>query len=334
VPLGAFYYSWYPGSWFPTSHWTPTLGAPYDSSDPAVIAYQTGAMTYCGIDLAISSWWGQTDPTNTRFPLLLAASAGGPLQWCLYYEPGPGTAGGGTAGTPWGVVSAQASITADLIYAYQQYAADPAYMQWAGKPLMFVYSRSVTGQADVTTWHNANIAAGLALSITGGLFTLDLQVFGGFQTVANPPALWHQYAPANQVQTTPGYYFTVSPGYWKYDDPIAGPYVAGPINDPYLPRTPGAWAAAVTSMIASGETWQLITSWNEWGEGHSIEDAVQWASPSGYGAYADILADHGALVIDEPVVTVAPASSPLVTIASTWVPCPPVTLPPGAAMTV
>ena len=221
------------------------------------------------------------------------------LQWTLYYEPGPGTAGGGTAGSPWGTASALASITADLIYIYETYTSSPAFKWVAGKPLMFVYGRSVTDQADITTWYEANLAAGTALGVSGGAFTLDLQVIGGFQAVSNPPALWHQYAPANQVQATAGYYYTISPGYWKYDDPVEMAFISGGINDPYLPRAPAAWAAAVKSMVASGAPWQLITSWNEWGEGHSIEDAVQWQSASGYGAYCDILASNG-LVIPAP----------------------------------
>jgi hypothetical protein len=47
-------------------------------------------------------------------------------------------------------------------------------------------------------------------------------------------------------------------------------------------------------MMASGARFQLITSFNEWGEGTSVESASQWASSSGYGAYLDALHDNGA----------------------------------------
>ena len=40
-------------------------------------------------------------------------------------------------------------------------------------------------------------------------------------------------------------------------------------------------------MVTSGQSWQLVTSFNEWGEGTSVESAVQWATPSGLGAYLD-----------------------------------------------
>ena len=42
-------------------------------------------------------------------------------------------------------------------------------------------------------------------------------------------------------------------------------------------------------MLASGARWQLVLSFNEWPEGTSIESAREWATPSGYGAYLDVL---------------------------------------------
>jgi hypothetical protein len=38
-------------------------------------------------------------------------------------------------------------------------------------------------------------------------------------------------------------------------------------------------------MVASGEPWQLITTFDEWGEGTSIEPASEWGM-----AYLDALA--------------------------------------------
>jgi hypothetical protein len=42
-------------------------------------------------------------------------------------------------------------------------------------------------------------------------------------------------------------------------------------------------------MVASREPWQLVTTFNEWGEGTSVESASEWSSASGYGAYLDVL---------------------------------------------
>jgi hypothetical protein len=42
-------------------------------------------------------------------------------------------------------------------------------------------------------------------------------------------------------------------------------------------------------MVASREPWQLVTTFNEWGEGTAVESASEWSSASGYGAYLDVL---------------------------------------------
>jgi hypothetical protein len=47
----------------------------------------------------------------------------------------------------------------------------------------------------------------------------------------------------------------------------------------------------VSSMVLSGATFQLITTFNEWGEGTAVEPASEWSSSSGYGLYLDILHD-------------------------------------------
>jgi hypothetical protein len=46
-------------------------------------------------------------------------------------------------------------------------------------------------------------------------------------------------------------------------------------------------------MVASGEPWQLVTTFNEWGEGTAVEAAEEWSSPSGYGQYLDALHSQG-----------------------------------------
>ena len=57
-------------------------------------------------------------------------------------------------------------------------------------------------------------------------------------------------------------------------------------------------------MVASNEPWQLVVSFNEWGEGTAVESATAqtgpfgtadgWASASGYGDYLDVLHADGA----------------------------------------
>jgi hypothetical protein len=46
-------------------------------------------------------------------------------------------------------------------------------------------------------------------------------------------------------------------------------------------------------MTASGDAFQLITTFNEWGEGTAVEAAPDWQSPSGFGTYLDLLHTNG-----------------------------------------
>ncbi len=45
-------------------------------------------------------------------------------------------------------------------------------------------------------------------------------------------------------------------------------------------------------MKASSAPWQLVTTFNEWVEGTSVEPSPEWLSESGYGVYLDILNKH------------------------------------------
>ena len=42
-------------------------------------------------------------------------------------------------------------------------------------------------------------------------------------------------------------------------------------------------------MNGTSLPWHLVLTFNEWGEGTSVESAQEWATPSGYGAYLDAL---------------------------------------------
>ncbi|MGK3746208.1 MAG: hypothetical protein ACI90V_013070 [Bacillariaceae sp.] len=49
------------------------------------------------------------------------------------------------------------------------------------------------------------------------------------------------------------------------------------------------WCEWVVTMKESNQPWQLIVSFNEWGEGTAVESAVEWKSKSGFGIYLDCL---------------------------------------------
>src|SRR4029077_2613572 len=89
---------------------------------------------------------------------------------------------------------------------------------------------------------------------------------------------WHQYGPAVRTDRQGSFSFSISPGFFKAGE-----------SSPRLARDPTAWTAAVCQMVASGTQWQLVTTFNEWGEGTAVEPAAEWQSASGYGQYLDTL---------------------------------------------
>lgn len=244
----AFYYPWFPETENWATHYHPTLGQ-YNSSDPAVIDAHIRQMQYGRIQAGIASWWGRGTPTDNRFPLLLAGSArvDPRFKWAVYYEPE-------------GTTNPSADqIRSDLAY-LGKYTADPAYLRLDGKPVVFVYG----GAADTD--------CGVADRWAGTGFYVVLKVFGGYQTCAHQPQGWHQYAPAVREDAQGPYSYSVSPGFFKFNE-----------SAPRLVRDDAAWAAAIQRMVASNARFQLVTTFNEWGEGTSVESAQEWASPSGNG---------------------------------------------------
>ncbi len=253
----AFYYPWFPETWGrgAETHYQPELGF-YSSSNPAVIRAHIAAMRYGKIQAGIASWWGQGSLTDGRVLELLGAAHGTTFRWALYYE----QAGLTDPSAP--------QIQSDMNYILSRYAADPNFLYVNGKPVLFVYGGSNQGCTTVTKWVRSN----------AGRFYLVLKAFSGFEGCRLQPDQWHQYAPALAQSHVVGHSFAVSPGFWKYNE-----------TAPRLGRDVARWIRNIQDMVASGETWQLVTTFNEFGEGTAVEVAREWETSSAYGSYLDAL---------------------------------------------
>jgi hypothetical protein len=260
LPLRAtFYYPWFPEGWNqqgldPFTHYHPSLGF-YDSSR-AVIRQQIAAMQYGNIQSGIASWWGQGSRTDLGVRTLLADTAGSGFRWAVYYEPEG-------QGDP-----SVSQLRSDLAYLKSQYGSDPGYLSLDGHFVVFVYAQGADGCNMADRWRQAN---------TVGAYVV-LKVFEGFAGCASQPDGWHQYDPAVPADSQVGHSFSISPGFFKANQPA-----------PVLARDPTRWAQDVRQMAASRAPFQLVTTFNEWGEGTAVESAVEWATASGYGAYLDAL---------------------------------------------
>jgi hypothetical protein len=260
LPLrAAFYYPWFPEGWSqqgltPFTHYHPTLGW-YDSSR-TVVRQQIAAMQYGNIQAGIASWWGQGTRTDQGMAGLLADTTGTGFRWAVYYEPEG-------QGDP-----SVSQLQADLAYLNGRYASDPGYLRLNGRFVVFVYAQSADGCNMADRWKQAN---------TMGAYIV-LKVFEGYAACSSQPDAWHQYAPAGAADSQAGQSFSISPGFFKANELM-----------PRLARDPARWAQNVRDMVASRAPFQLVTTFNEWGEGTAVESATEWATASGYGAYLDAL---------------------------------------------
>jgi Glycosyl hydrolase family 99 len=260
LPLrAAFYYPWFPELWSaeglnPFTRYRPSLGL-YDSADPAVIAEHVAAMRYGNVAAAISSWWGIGHVTDERFARLLAVARPTPFRFAVYYEP-----------EGYGDPSVE-RLRDDLAYIARTYGSSPAYLRIDGRIAVFAYGDEGDGCAMAERWREAN---------TLGAYVV-LKVFPGFESCPAQPDGWHQYAPANAASVHRPYAATISPGFH------------GATGELRLPRDLDRWRHDVAGMTASGLPLQLISTFNEWGEGTAVESAEEWTSASGYGDYLDVL---------------------------------------------
>ncbi len=250
----AFYYPWYPDNFAPgDTHYTPSAGN-YSVDDPATVDRQIQDMQYGGLNAAIVSWWGQGTREDKRMPLLMAQAAKLDFSMTVYYEQQGYSDPSLT------------QITDDLVY-LRKYSSQTAWLHIDDLPVIFVFGDSTESCATAAKWVQAAQIAH---------YYVNLKVFNGYSSCAEQPQGWHQYE--DQLDIQPGYSAVASPGFWKYNEAT-----------PEVPRNPAAFQQEVTSVAESKAPFQLIVSYNEWGEGTAAESATAWPSASGHGVYMDIL---------------------------------------------
>jgi Glycosyl hydrolase family 99 len=266
---GAFYYPWFPETWTVQGKhvsYQPKLGY-YDSSATTAVDQHIAMMNYAKIQVAIASFWGPgTHQETVRIPRLLdrTKAAGSSLKWAFLYEkegfgnPSPST------------------IASELDYLNSHYGSSSALARIGGKPVMFVYAADDTSCEVATRWSKVRSL------LTKGDWYVNLKLFKGFESCTSKPSAWHQYGPNSPAQRHPGHSYVISPGFWRADQ-----------SSPALARDPARFRQNVKDMVASKEPWQLVTTFNEWGEGTAVEPASKWASSSGYGSYLDALHTDG-----------------------------------------
>jgi hypothetical protein len=273
----AFYYPWFPETWGrdtqnPFTNYVPARGR--YRTDLSTVRAQIADMQYARVSLGLASWFGQSSNTNTHWPALFQAARGTGFSWAPYYE-----REGTSDPTP-------AAIAADLHYLRRRYGGSALAMLPGKGMLVFVYNAddldTAHGCATVTRWKQAKR---LLQQQWAERVYVDLKVFPGYVTCAGRASIdgWHQYGPASAVQdfshAPRNGSFAISPGFWKAGNAYG--------TAPFLARDRARWQSNIAAMNASGAKWQLITTYNEWGEGTAIESSSGCRVTPPPGAHCD-----------------------------------------------
>ncbi|SCL19397.1 hypothetical protein [Micromonospora inyonensis] len=289
VVRAAFYYPWFPEAWRqqgldPFTNYRPTRGL--YQVDEATVRSQVAEMREGWITLGVASWFGRGSTTDRHWPAMMAGARNTGFSWAPYYEP---------ESTSQPDVE---RITEDLHYLRATYggARSPLAVLPGKGMVVFVYNANdLTTELGCATVDRWNAARDLLARRYGETVHVNLKVFPGFRTCAGTPRVdgWHQYGPdraESDFSAAPGEgSYTVSPGFWK-----AGLAYG---QAPFLARNRDRWRSGLTRMNASGARWQLITTWNEWGEGTSIEASSGCRNPVPSGTWCDWSGDG----LSEPV---------------------------------
>lgn len=259
-----FYYPWFFGGWdiYPIKY-IPSLGY-YDQTDPKILTRHIDCLVYAKCDVGIISWWGQNHFTDGMTQLILNASIGRNIKWAIYYE---------IEGTTNPSVE---KIHMDLNYIRDKYASHPNFLKIDGRFVIFIYTPNDYLSCEIMErWR-----------VFKEVYIVPGAVRNYLQCPSQPDG-WHQYNPIQDTSTTWDihrrlYSFSISPGFFNME-----------ADSPRLIRDIVRFKRNIRDMVASQAPWQLITTFNEWIEGTSVESAVEWETSSGFGFYLDALHNDG-----------------------------------------
>jgi glycosyl hydrolase family 99/SdrD B-like protein/calcineurin-like phosphoesterase family protein/dockerin type I repeat protein len=253
-----------PGAFNPTTQaMDPTIGL-YSSRSPSNFYWQISQMAQAHLEVAISSWWGRSASPTSTSPGLYAVDGRADyafrqivtnwmnlsdnpypnLRWALYYEKEGFSDPSLT------------ELVSDLQYIRDNYLNQPSFLTIGGRPVIFVYAQAADGCPMADRWAQARAQSGVN-------FYIVLKLFSGYQTCATQPDSWHQYAPAVRSGSYGTYSSFISPGFWPTSSTVT------------LPRNPTDFETAAAAMVSASTYWKLVETWNEWGEGTSVEPGIQ-----------------------------------------------------------
>jgi hypothetical protein len=319
----AFYYTWYSSDLWGSGKTSDVAAQPYNSTDGNAIARHVDQARSAGIDGFVASWYGPdggpNNQTQSNFLQLLDIANARGFRAAVDFEthsPFFGDAGA--------VVNA-------LKYAIGTLGAHPAYLRYAGKPVLFFWANnrfspdewaSIRAQADPD--HNSIwIAEGVTtqwLNVFDGLHLYNVAWSTNFAgTAAKFARLSRDLGKVWVGTAMPGWDDTRVPG-------RAGAYAKD--------RTGGQfYRDSFAGAASSGPDMLIITSFNEWMEGSQIEPSTSYGNTyldltrELAGAYKQGSLGAPAPPPPPPPVADTPTAPPPTAIPATFTPAPPTFTP-------
>jgi hypothetical protein len=263
----AYYFPWYDEGWdqfsyLPFTRYTPSLGAYYDQNDQAVLTRHAEWAAHARLDALIPTWRGRPDGVGISYATFMGGGAVGPdsVNWSPYTDGkivvlmNAALQHGFKVAMLYEIegyaTPTQAQIEAEFAWLAANRFTHPAYLHVDDRPVVFVY----TGE------DKSNTLCAKYSAATAGFTTAYIAM----QTVNDPsgatpqPDAWFTFT-ADRTSVV-GNSYTICPGFWRIDEANAR-----------TSRDLATWQANIASMVASGADWQLIITFNEWGEGSQVE---------------------------------------------------------------
>ncbi len=302
-PVWAFYYAWYGVPQGPRQRWEfwadrgePAVGAklrvpcrplvgPYDSADPAVVAWHCRLAEAAGIDAFLVSWWGGANVSGEAFErVILPAARATRVKVALNCELAQFHAETGP------LIERLAGVLARC-------QGDPAYLRRAGRPVVYLYQVPFDPKLTPATF--AELRRGVEAKVGPVWWAMDkIRHDAGTYGV---PAAWR----ATEGVDAFGFYGTFSvrriseraelgPFFARYarDVRAAGRELLLPMHPALdnrviqpkegfaIPFREGETLEGYhAAALAAGADVLLLTSFNEWPEGTVVEPSADWPDP-------------------------------------------------------
>lgn len=266
----------------------PYIG-PYRSDDPDVIDYQTDLAIAMGIDVIDIDWYGfqhQSQYAAVVDAFLAAAERKG-LKVSVRYEPKVHTIGWVPHTTR---TEAVAAVAQDIIGLVQRWGNRKGYLHIDGIPVVGTFGMLQLSSAEWQTVYDQVKAAVGDVHLMGDqapsdqldaktwypMFRSTFKWSLYTASVDNNLAALRQYADRIQSLTKrwadAGDRMGIAIVYPGFDDTAVNGWGEGART--LRPKTDEFYAVTLQSAQASGLSWALIATLNDWNEGTSIEPAI------------------------------------------------------------